>query len=129
MTQDFPVEVIIDSTTGIDAEVEAIVNSTGTLIAANVLNSGRNYLSDPTIRISHPQIQKRATYYAVTESYQGQVIYYDGISDSTKNTYLVGSIASTNGDIHGLITKINSDGTKLWSKSLSCTQPALKQKM
>jgi hypothetical protein len=126
--QDFPVEVTIDSTTGIDAEVEAVVNSTGTLIAANVLNSGRNYLSDPKIRISHPQIQKRATYYAVTESYQGQVIYYDGVSDTTKNTYLVGSIASTNGDIHGLLTKINSDGTKLWSKSLSCTQPALNKR-
>ena len=120
---EIPIDVVIDSDTGIGAKVEAIVSRTGTLDEVKIKNSGRDYTSNPAIRISHPQIQKRATYYALKKSYGNEVRFLNAITDTAKNTYLVGSSQSTNGDIHGLISKVNSEGVTLWTKSLTSAQP------
>ncbi len=122
------VEAFIDSTSGQEAEVKAIVGKTGILDQINIINSGRGYNDNPKIRISHPQIQKRSVYYAVNKKYQSGVKINNSFVDSNKNLYYVGSVTSTNGDVHGYISKLNAEGTTLWAKSLTATQPASQTK-
>lgn len=117
------IQAVIDSDTGIGAVVEPIISSTGSLNDVKIINSGRNYLTDPKIRISHPQVQKRSIYFAISRYYEGSVKIFKSISDSSKNTYIVGSVKSSNNDTHAFISKINSEGTVLWSKSLTAIQP------
>lgn len=118
-----PIEAVIDSETGSDAAVEPLVGITGSLDKIKIINSGRGYTENPKIRISHPQIQKRALYYALSKSYQGDVKILNFHTDETKNLYIVGSVKSTNGDTHGFISKLNSEGNTLWAKSLTSVQP------
>ena len=121
---EIPIEAVIDSQNGIGGKVEAVVSQTGQLESINILNSGRNYTEDPKIRISHPQIQKRALYYALQKSYNDNTKILGSYVDELKNTYICGSTKSTNGDTHGFISKINNEGVTLWTKSLTSTQPA-----
>jgi YHYH protein len=120
---EIPVEAVIDSESGVGAKVEAIINTTGALETINILNSGRNYTEDPKIRISHPQVQKRALYYALQKTYQSDIKIYGSYTDELKNTYICGSVKSTNGDTHGFASKINNEGVTLWTKSLTSVQP------
>jgi hypothetical protein len=122
------VEAFIDSISGQEAEVKAVVGKTGILDKINITNSGRGYVDNPKIRISHPQIQKRSVYYSVNKKYQSGVNINNSFVDQNKNLYYVGSVTSTNGDIHGYISKLNAEGTTLWSKSLTSIQPSAQAK-
>lgn len=120
---EFSPVVNIESSSGQYANIEPIVTSTGLIEEFNINNSGDGYIEDPLIRVSHPQTRRAADYFFNTHSESYDVNILNSMVDSNKSSYVVGSLKGPNSNTHGFIQKVSSDGTLIWSKSLSSTQP------
>jgi hypothetical protein len=119
-----PPSVQIESTSGQYAELIPVVSSAGVISEINIKNSGDGYTQDPIIRIQHPQSKKKADYYYTTHSEDVNLVINNSvISEVDKSVYLVGRSKTTDNNNHGIIQKINTEGSLIWSKSLSSTQP------
>ena len=64
---DIPPTIVIDGD-GVDGKVQAVVDSVGAIKKFNILNSGSNYTQNPRVILSHPQVFKKADYYATPVS-------------------------------------------------------------
>lgn len=127
-SSDIPIEIEIESENGKDAEIVATITSTGVLNDIKIINSGNSFDDVPRIRISHPQIQTRSNYYTITLSSGQEISVLNSIVLDNKETYAVGSIKSSNGNIHGFVAKFNSEGFLIWQRTLSSVQPSLETK-
>ena len=120
---ELPIETSIETTSGIDAKISPVISNTGAIDEVDIINSGYAFSSNPIIRISHPQVQKKADYYASLHSHETNVYITNGIVTDDKSSYIVGKTKGTNGDTHGFIKKFNPDGNSIWNYSLTSLQP------
>lgn len=119
-----PPTIQIESTSGQYANLVPVVSQSGVIDEITIKNSGDGYLTDPIIRIQHPQTKKKADYFYSTHSEDISLVINNAfVSPSDKATYIVGRSKTTDNNNHGVLQKINSEGTVIWSKSLSSTQP------
>jgi hypothetical protein len=125
---DIPIDIEIESETGENADIVPIVSSTGVLNDIRILNSGNSFTDIPKIRISHPQIQTRSNYYAITLTSGQEISINDTLILENKEVYILGSIKTSNNDTHGFIAKFNSEGFLIWQRTLSSVQPSAEVK-
>lgn len=117
-------DVSIESNTGQYGKITPIVTSAGTIEEFSIVNSGIGYDSDPIVRVSHPQIERRADYFLTTHVSDANNVKFNGsFAASDKTIYLVGSGVGSDGNTSGILQKLNTDGSTYYSKSLSSTQP------
>jgi len=122
--EEIPVETSIETSSGQDTIIQPIVTSTGSIDEVNIINSGYGFTSNPRIRVSHPQIQKKADYFATLHTHETNVYINNGLVMDDKSHYIVGRTKGTAGDTHGFIKKFTSEGSSIWNKSLSSVQPS-----
>ena len=116
--------VEIESATGQYAKLIPIISQSGTIEHIEIKNSGDGYLEDPIIRIEHPQTKKKADYFYSTHYEDINLIINNSIVSSIdKSIYIVGRSKTSDNNNHGILQKINSEGTVIWSKSLTSIQP------
>jgi hypothetical protein len=119
-----PPSIQIESATGQYASLVPVVSSSGIIDEVLIKNSGDGYTQDPIIRIEHPQTRKKADYFYSTHSEDVNLtISAAVVSESDKSIYIVGRSKTTDNNNHGFIQKLNAEGSVIWSKSLSSTQP------
>lgn len=119
-----PPTIQIESTTGQYASLIPVVSSSGIIDEVLIKNSGDGYVQDPIIRIEHPQSKKKADYFYSTHSEDVNLtINAAVVSESDKSIYIIGRSKTIDNNNHGFIQKLNSEGSVIWSKSLSSTQP------
>jgi hypothetical protein len=127
-SSDIPITIDIESDNGKDAEIIPSITSTGVLNDIKIINSGNSFDDTPRIRISHPQIQTRSNYYTITLTSGQEITVLNSSVLDTKESYIVGSIKTTNGDTHGFVAKFNSEGFLIWQRTLSSVQPTQETK-
>ena len=59
--EDIPPVITIDSASGEDGSLQAVVDAVGAIKKVNILNSGSGYTGNPRVILSHPQIFKKQT--------------------------------------------------------------------
>jgi len=123
-TTDFPAVITVESKTGKDTLLTPVTTSTGLVNGVNIVNSGNSYDTSPRIRVTHPQVAARASYFATTLVGGSEFKIINSIVESTKDVYAVGYLKSTTGDKSGVIIKFNSLGTIVWQKSITPVSPS-----
>jgi hypothetical protein len=120
---DIPPEIVIDGD-GEDAEIEAVLTTVGSIDTFNIVNSGSGYVNNPRIISSHPQVFKKADYYATLINNNDYVKINDIHVSDSKETFLCGSTLDAQGDTVGFIAKISALGVKEWERTLESSLPA-----
>ena len=120
---DIPPEIVIDGD-GEDAEIQAVLTTVGSIEQFNIINSGSSYVNNPRIISSHPQVFKKADYYATLISNNDYVKVNDIHVSANKETFICGSTLDAQGDTVGFIAKISALGVKEWERTLESSLPA-----
>ena len=115
---DIPPTIIIDSTSGQDGELEAIVTSVGSIDTVNIINSGSGYTSNPRVILSHPQIFKKADYYLSFINNNNYVKVNDTFVNDNKEVFICGKTKDASGNVVAFVSKLSATGVKEWSKIL-----------
>ena len=120
---DIPPVITIDGD-GENAVIEAELTSVGSISKFNIVNSGHGFVNNPRIISSHPQVFKKANYYASLISNNSFVKINDIIVSETKEVYICGKTLDAQGDTVGFVSKISALGIKEWEKTLESNAPA-----
>ena len=115
---DIPPTIIIDSSTGQDGQLEAIVTSVGSIDTVNIVNSGSGYTTNPRVILSHPQIFKKADYYLSFINNSNYVKVNDVFVNTNKEVFICGKTKDSSGNVVAFISKLSATGVKEWSKTL-----------
>ena len=115
---DIPPTIIIDSTSGQDGELEAVVSTVGSIDTVNIVNSGSGYSANPRVILSHPQIFKKADYYLSFINNNNYVKVNDTFVNDNKEVFICGKTKDASGNVVAFVSKLSATGVKEWSKTL-----------
>ena len=122
---DIPPEYELISDSGQDAIIELNLEDQGRVKTVDIINSGNGYsdTNPPQIRITHPQIFKKANYF-VTEfdSINGKVEWYDSYVAEDRSIYACGRLLQSNDKIC-VLAKFNNDGRLIWKRTITPILP------
>ena len=120
---DIPPTIVIDGD-GVDGKVEAVVDAVGAIKSFNIINSGSGYTQNPRVILSHPQVFKKADYYAtLVENYNWAKVV-DILVNDQKESYVCGSTYDAANNNVAFLAKLSATGVKEWEKTLETTIPA-----
>ncbi len=123
---DIPPEYELISEVGQDALLNINVESQGSINRVDIVNSGNGYDVDnpPQIRVTHPQIFKKANYF-ITEFdvAGGHVEWFDSVVAEDRSIYSCGRLVRENGDNIAILAKFNNDGRLVWRRTLTPSLP------
>ena len=120
---DIPPVITIDGD-GENAVIEANLTSVGSISEFDIINSGHGFTNNPRIISSHPQIFKKANYYATLFSNNDYVKINDIVVTESKEVILCGKTLDAQGDTVGFVSKISALGIKEWEKTLESSLPS-----
>ena len=115
---DIPPTIIIDSASGQDGELQAVVSSVGSIDQVNIVNSGSGYTTNPRVILSHPQIFKKADYYLSLINNNNYVKVNDVKVNLNKEVFICGKTKDASGNVVAFVSKLSATGVKEWSKTL-----------
>ena len=115
---DIPPTIIIDSTSGQDGELQAVVSTVGSIDTVNIVNSGSGYSANPRVILSHPQIFKKADYYLSFINNNNYVKVNDTFVNDNKEVFICGKTKDSSGNVVAFVSKLSATGVKEWSKTL-----------
>lgn len=115
--EDIPPTIIIDGD-GVSGELEAVVDSVGSVNRVNILNSGNGYTTNPRVILSHPQVFKKSDYYISSIVNEDDVIINDTFVTDSKESYICGKTTDSSGDTIAVISKLSVSGVSEWNKTL-----------
>ena len=115
---DIPPTIIIDSASGQDGQLEAVVSSVGSIDTVNIVNSGSGYTTNPRVILSHPQIFKKADYYLSFINNNNYVKVNDVKVNDNKEVFICGKTKDASGNVVAFVSKLSATGVKEWSKTL-----------
>ncbi len=118
--EDIPPTITIDGD-GNSGELEAIVDSIGSIKQVNIINSGNGYTENPRVILSHPQIFKKADYYVSKISNEENVTINDVFVNSDKEAFICGKTFDDSGNVVAFVAKLSAGGVKEWQKTLELT--------
>lgn len=123
---DIPPEYELITSQGQDALLNLNLQSQGTIKSVDIINSGNSYSvqSPPQIRITHPQIFKKANYF-VTEfdEASGRVEWFDSHVTEDRSVYACGRVVQGT-DTLAILAKFNNDGRLLWKRTIIPSYPS-----
>ena len=119
-SEEIPPQIVIDGD-GVDAELEAVVDSVGAIKRVNILNSGNGYTKNPRVILSHPQVFKKSDYYVSKVDNQEYVKINDSFVNAAKETYICGQTLDASGNTVAFVAKLSAAGVKEWEKTLELT--------
>ena len=119
-SDEIPPEIIIDGD-GVDAELQAVVDSVGAIKKVNILNSGNGYTKNPRVILSHPQVFKKSDYYVSKVDNQEYVKINDSFVNDAKETFICGKTLDASGNTVAFVAKLSATGVKEWEKTLELT--------
>ena len=117
-SSDIPPTIIIDSGTGKDGELQAVVSSVGSIDTVSIINSGSGYATNPRVILSHPQIFKKADYYLSFINNNDYVKVNDVKVNTNKEVFICGKTKDASGNVVAFVSKLSATGVKEWSKTL-----------
>ena len=118
---DIPPSIIIDGD-GESAELEAVVDSVGSIRKVNILNSGSGYTENPRVILSHPQVFKKTDYFiSKIENTEEYVKVNDVFVNSDKESFICGQTLDAAGNTVAFVAKLSAGGVKEWEKTLELT--------
>ncbi|AIX14473.1 structural protein [Synechococcus phage S-MbCM6] len=120
---DIPPTIIIDGD-GVSAEVEAIVETNGSINSFNIINSGSQFTENPRFILSHPQIFKKANYATTLLNSNEDVKINDIYIAENKKYYVCGRSVDSVGNYIGFVAKISESGLLEWRKTTEVTAPS-----
>ena len=90
-----------------------------------ILSIGHGFTNNPRIISSHPQIFKKANYYANFYSPNNDYVKInDIVVTESKEVILCGKTLDAQGDTVGFVSKISALGIKEWEKTLESSLPS-----
>jgi hypothetical protein len=116
-SEDIPPTIIIDGD-GVSGQLEAVVDSVGSVNRVNILNSGNGYTTNPRVILSHPQVFKKSDYYISSIVNEDEVIINDTFVTESKESYICGKTTDSSGDTIAIISKLSVSGVSEWNKTL-----------
>ena len=116
--EDIPPTIIIDSDSGTDARLQAVVSSVGSIDTVNILNSGSGYTSNPRVILSHPQVFKKADYYVSFINNNDYVKVNDTFVNENKEVFICGKTKDASANVVAFVAKLSATGVKEWEKTL-----------
>ena len=116
--EDIPPTIIIDSDSGKDGILQAVVTSVGSIDTVNILNSGSGYTSNPRVILSHPQIYKKADYYLSFINNNNYVQVNDVFVNTNKEVFICGKTKDASANVVAFVSKLSATGVKEWEKTL-----------
>ena len=119
---DIPPTITVDGV-GQSGEVTAVVSSVGSISEFNILNSGYGYTTNPRLILSHPQIFKKADYYASLLQNNNFVKVNDIKVNDAKEVFVCGKSKDNTGDTVAFVAKLSATGSLEWQKTLEATDP------
>ena len=123
---DIPPQYELISDVGQDAVIQLNLEDQGRVKTVDIINSGNAYsvTNPPQIRITHPQIYKKANYF-VTEfdSIGGKVEWFDSYVAEDRSIYACGRIVQSV-DKAAVLVKFNNDGRLIWKRTLTPINPS-----
>ena len=119
---DIPPTITVDGL-GKSGEVEAVVTSVGSISEFNIINSGYDYTTNPRLILSHPQIFKKADYYAALLENNNYVDINDIKVNTDKEVFVCGKSLDPSGDTVAFVAKLSATGSLEWQKTLEATDP------
>jgi hypothetical protein len=117
---DIPPTIVIDGD-GESGKIEAIVDQVGAIKSFNITNSGSGYVNNPRVILSHPQVFKKADYYASLIENNEYVKINDVYVNDAKEVYVCGATLDAAGNTVAFISKLSATGVKEWEKTLETT--------
>ncbi|AOO10673.1 hypothetical protein RW060613_085 [Synechococcus phage S-RIM8] len=114
---EIPPTIIIDGD-GESAELEAVVDSVGSIKNVNILNSGNGYTENPRVILSHPQVFKKADYFVTKIDNQEYVKVNDCFVNESKESFICGKTLDDGGNTVAFVAKLSAGGVKEWQKTL-----------
>ena len=118
--EDIPPTITIDGD-GIDGKLEAVVTSVGSIDTVNIINSGSGYTKNPRAILSHPQVFKKADYFASLVDNNDYVKINDIFVNADKESFICGVTKNSSDKEVAFIAKLSSTGVKSWQKSIEST--------
>ena len=116
--EDIPPTIIIDSESGEDGSLQAVVSSVGSIETVNILNSGSGYTSNPRVILSHPQVFKKADYYVSLVNNNDYVKINDAFVNADKEIFICGKTKDSDDNVVAFVAKLSATGVKEWEKTL-----------
>lgn len=116
--EDIPPTIVIDSDSGTDARLQAVVSSVGSIDTVNILNSGSGYTSNPRVILSHPQVFKKADYYVSFINNNDYVKVNDTFVNENKEVFICGKTKDASANVVAFVAKLSATGVKEWEKTL-----------
>ena len=120
---EIPPSIIIDGD-GVSGEVEAIVNTNGSITSFNIKNAGSGFTENPRLILSHPQIFKKANYFTSLIDNNEDVKVNDIYISDDKKYYVCGKTLDGQGNYIGFVAKISASGLLEWRKTTEITAPS-----
>jgi len=123
---DIPAEYELITSDGQDALLDISLESQGRISKVNIINSGNSYDVDnpPQIRVTHPQIFKKANYFATEfDGAGGYIEWQDSKIAEDRSIYSCGRFIRDNGDSIAVLAKFNNDGRLVWKRTLTPSAP------
>ena len=122
---DIPPQYELITNQGQDAVIDLILNQSK-ISNVEIINSGNGYSVDnpPQIRVTPPQIFKKANYFATEFDVNGgKVEWFDSYVAKDRSIYLCGRLVQTTDKI-AILAKFNNDGRLVWKRTITPSQPA-----
>ena len=116
--EDIPPVITIDSASGEDGSLQAVVDAVGAIKKVNILNSGSGYTSNPRVILSHPQIFKKADYYVSLINNNDYVKINDVFVNDSKEVFVCGKTKDSSDNVVAFVAKLSATGVKEWEKTL-----------
>ena len=116
--EDIPPVITIDSDSGSDGSLEAVVDSVGAIKTVNIINSGSGYTSNPRVILSHPQVFKKADYYVSLVNNNNYVKINDAVVNESKEVFICGKTKDASNNVVAFLAKLSATGVKEWEKTL-----------
>lgn len=124
---DIPPEYELITSVGQDALLDINLEAQGRISKVDIINSGNGYDTEnpPQIRVTHPQIYKKANYFATEfDGAGGYVEWLDTKIADDRSIYSCGRFVRDNGDSIAILAKFNNDGRLVWRRTLTPTLPS-----
>ena len=120
---DIPPTIVIDGD-GQDGEITANVDAVGAIKSFNIINSGSGYVNNPRVILSHPQVFKKADYYASLIENNNWATVKDIFINDAKEIYICGSTYDAADNNVAFLAKLSATGVLEWQKVLETQVPA-----
>ena len=117
---DIPPTITIDGD-GESGKIEAVVDQVGAIKSFNIINSGSDYVNNPRVILSHPQVFKKADYYVSLLENNEYLKVNDVYVNGNKEVYVCGATLDAAGNTVAFLTKLSATGVKEWEKTLETT--------